>query len=77
MPPPPDNVVPLDIDAIPDLYPLKTTEPPTTPKLFGFKNVDSYFQFQVKQKSQVFQKLFIHLATLTKATASSCACFET
>ena len=57
MPPPPDNVVPLDIDAIPDLYPLKTTEPPTTPKLFGFKNVDSYFQFQVEQKSQVFQQI--------------------
>ena len=76
MPPPPDNVVPLDIDAIPDLYPLKTTEPPTTPKLFGFKNVDSYFQFQVEQKSQVVQEIF-HLTTLNKAATSSCACFET
>ena len=45
MPPPPDNVVPLDLN----LFPLATTttsEPPTTIKSFGFKNVDSYFMQQ-------------------------------
>lgn len=42
LPPPPDNVVPLDLN----LYPLLTTEAPTTLKTFGFKNVDSYFMQQ-------------------------------